>query len=85
MEYVFLIALGWFIQEFEPFTLVAQWINEKTGKRPLLEYFLDIVTCWQCSTFWGSLIYTGSLKSAILASFFVFVIEMIYETWSRKK
>lgn len=85
MEYVFLIALGWFVQEFEPFTIALMWINEKTGRKPWFEYISSIVTCWQCATFWSSLVYTQSLKEAILAAFFVFVLERVHEIWSRRR
>lgn len=85
MEYLFLISLGWFLQEFEPIKLGGHYLYEKLGRKPIVEYLLGVFDCWQCSTFWGALIWTWDFKAAVVASFLTFVLEMIYEIWSRKK
>jgi hypothetical protein len=85
MEYLFLIALGWFLQEFEPIKLAGHYFYEKTNRKPIIEYILGVFDCWQCSTFWGALIVTWDFKQAVIASFLTFVIEMIHEIWMLKR
>lgn len=85
MEYLFLIALGWFIQEFEPFRYLLTYIHDRSGRKPILEYIFGAIDCWQCCTFWSALAVTWSFEKAVIASFITFVIEMIHELWSRKR
>lgn len=85
MEYLFLIALGWMIQEFEPFKIASNYIYVKSGRREWVEYITGVFDCWKCSTFWSALAVTWSFRDAVISSFLVFVLEMTYEIWSRKK
>jgi hypothetical protein len=84
MEYLFYIALGWFVIEFEPFKMVALWINEKTGRKPVIEYMFGVLDCWQCATFWSTLLFTFSFKTAIVASFLTFVFEILNQWLNRR-
>lgn len=84
-EYLFLIALGWFVSEFEPFKLLGNALYVKSGKKEWVEYVLGVFDCWQCSTFWGTLVVTWDIKKAIVASFLVFVINMLHEIWMLKR
>lgn len=85
MEYLFYISLGWFIIEFEPFAQFALYLNDKIGRKAWFEYFIELVTCWKCATFWSVLIVSFSFEKAVISSFLVFVIELILEAWSRRK
>jgi hypothetical protein len=85
MEYLFLIALGWFVSEFEPFKLIANYLYMKSGNKTYLEYIFGVFDCWQCSTFWASLIWTWDIKAAIIASFIVYVLNTIQELWMLKR
>lgn len=84
-EYLFLIALGWFLQEFEPIKLLTNAIYIRSGKKEWVEYIFGVFDCWQCSTFWGALVVTLDIKKAIVASFIVFVINMIHDIWMLKR
>ena len=85
MEYVFLIALGWFIQEFEPFKYFADYIYTKLKPNNLIEYVFGSLECWQCCTFWSALALTWSFEKAVVASFITFVLQMLHEGWMRRK
>ena len=84
MEILFIISLGWFINEFEPIQLGVDYLNQKI-KHPIAEFILGIFSCWQCSTFWAGLIVTGSFTTAVIASFLTYAIEGIYDTWNNKR
>jgi hypothetical protein len=85
MEYVFLIALGWFIQEFEPFKYFADWLYSKLKPNSLIEYVFGSLECWQCCTFWSALAITLSFEKAVIASFITFVLQMLHEGWMRRR
>ena len=85
MHYTYLIALGWFLREFEPLRIAASYIHMKTGQKPVIEYIFGILDCWMCLTFWSALAVTFSFKEAVIASFIVFCIETLYDTWSSKR
>jgi hypothetical protein len=85
MEYLFYISLGWFIIEFEPLARLVMYLNDKIGRKAWFEYFIELVTCWKCATFWSVLIFTLSFEKAVVASFLVFICELILEAWSRRK
>ena len=85
MEYIFLIALGWFIQEFEPFKYFADWLYSKLKPNSLIEYVFGSLECWQCCTFWSALAITWSFEKAVIASFITFGLQMLHEGWMRRK
>jgi len=85
MEYIFLIALGWFIQEFEPFKYLADYVYSKLKPNSLIEYVFGSLECWQCCTFWSALALTWSFEKAVVASFITFVLQMIHEGWMRRR
>lgn len=85
MEYVFLIAMGWFIQEFEPFKYLADYVYSKLKPNSLIEYVFGSLECWQCCTFWSALAITWSFEKAVIASFITFVLQMLHEGWMRKR
>ena len=80
MDIIYIIALGWFITEFEPFHLFLDWFKQKLPSHPITEYLIGAFTCWQCATFWSGLILFG-FWTAILAS----LGSLILETWLEKK
>ena len=84
-NYLYLIALGWFLKEFEPLRIAASYLNVKIGKSQTVDYLFGILDCWMCLTFWSALAVTFSFKEAVIASFIVFVIETLYDTWSNKR
>jgi len=79
MIYLYIIALGWFVVEFEPIQILIDYLRGKT-KNNLLLYLLGSFNCWQCMTFWGGLILTGDFFTSALAS----LGSLIIETWLRK-
>jgi hypothetical protein len=85
MEYIFLIALGWFIQEFEPFKYLADLIYDRIKPRPLIDYVFGSLECWQCCTFWSALAITCSFEKAVISSFITFGLQMVHEGWMRRK
>ena len=85
MNYLFLIALGWFLREFEPLRIAASYVHMKLKQNLISEYLLGMLDCWMCLTFWSALAVTCSFKEAVIASFITFCIETIYDTWSRKR
>jgi len=84
-HYLFLIALGWFIQEFEPFKMVINYVLSKLKPNDLLGYLANIFDCWQCATFWSAWIITQSFTDAVIASFLTYIIDLTYEAWMRKR
>jgi hypothetical protein len=84
MEYLFLIALAWWIREFEPIQYVLIWLRPKF-KGETSDYLLNAFDCIKCLTFWSALAVTWSFEKAVIASFLAFSLELIYEIWSRKK
>lgn len=85
MEYIFLIALGWFLVEFEPLAMLVHYLNEKTGRKAWFIYIIELVTCWKCATFWSSLLITLDIKIAVIASFSAFIAENVIERWIASK
>ena len=85
MEYIFLIALGWFIQEFEPFKYFADYVYSNLKPNSLIEYVFGSLECWQCCTFWSALAITWSFEKAVIASFITFVLQMLHEGWMRRR
>lgn len=81
MEYLFIIAIGWLITEFEPLHFVLDAVLEKLPKNRLIAYLFGMFTCWQCTTFWTGLILTQDLMTAALAS----LGSVIIDTWMQKK
>jgi hypothetical protein len=77
MEYIFLIALGWFIQEFEPFKYFADWLYSKFKPNDLIEYVFG--------SFWSALAITWSFEKAVVSSFIVFGLQLLHEGWMRRK
>ena len=87
MEYLFLIALAWWIREFEPIHLLLLWLRStfKIFQTETADYFLNAFDCIKCLTFWTALAVTWSFEKAVIASFLAFSLELIYEIWSRKR
>lgn len=74
-----IIAVGWFIVEFEPLQLLVDGVRQKTSNNVAL-YLLGAFSCWQCMTFWSGLVYTGDFFYACIAS----LGSLIIETWITK-
>ena len=87
MEYLFLIALAWWVREFEPIHIGLHWLrnSHRIFKTETADYLLNAFDCVKCLTFWTSLAVTWSFEKAVIASFLAFSLELIYEIWSRKK
>jgi hypothetical protein len=85
MNILFYIALSWFILEFEPFQLFLVWFKSKLPKNETIEYLLGAFDCWKCFTFWLTLAVSWDFKTAVVASFIVFVFELIHELCSQKR
>ena len=85
MELLFLIALGWFLIEFEPLHMALAYLQTKLPEWTVLEYVFNAFTCCQCMTFWSALVYTASFELAVTASFLTFIIELINQLWSRSR
>jgi len=81
MEYLFIIALGWLVTEFEPLHFVLDAVAEKLPKSRLVSYLFGMFSCWQCTTFWTGLLLTQDIKIAALAS----LGSLIVDTWIQKK
>ena len=81
MIYITVIALGWFLMEFEPFQILLDYIREKLPTKPIIDYIFGAFTCWQCMTFWSGWIYTGDILTAMIAS----LGSLILQTWMEKR
>ena len=81
MIYITVIALGWFLMEFEPFQILLDYTREKLTTKPIIDYIFGAFTCWQCMTFWSGWIYTGDILTAMIAS----LGSLILQTWMEKR
>lgn len=81
MEYIFIIALGFFITEFEPLHFVLDAVLEKLPKIRMVSYLFGMFTCWQCTTFWAALAIYQSFEIAVISS----LAAVIIEGWMQKK
>jgi hypothetical protein len=81
MEYLFIIAFGWLVTEFEPLHFVLDAVAEKLPKNRLLSYLFGMFTCWQCTTFWTGLILTQDVMVSALCSLGAVIID----TWMQKR
>ena len=81
MDYLIIIALGWFIKEFEPIELGVDYLKQKLPTNPITDYLLGAFSCWMCMTFWSGWIYSGSITTAMLCS----LGSLILLTWMQKK
>ena len=81
MIYIEIIALGWFITEFEPFHLLLEYIQEKIKPNNITSYLLGSFSCWQCMTFWSGFILTGDFLTACVAS----LGSLILYGWMQKR
>lgn len=68
MIYITIIALGWFITEFEPFHLLLEWLQTKIPTNNITTYLFGAFSCWQCTSFWSGWIYSGDFLTACIAS-----------------
>lgn len=80
MIYLTIIAVGWFIVEFEPLQFVIDALRHKTKNKWAL-YLLGSFNCWQCMTFWSALVITQDFFTACISS----LGSLIIEEWMRKK
>ena len=67
MIYITIIALGFFITEFEPLHISLSWLQSKTTNK-YLTYLIGTMSCWQCMTFWSGLVYSQDIFTAMIAS-----------------
>jgi uncharacterized membrane protein len=81
MEYIFIIALGFFITEFEPLHFVLDAVADKLPKSRMVSYLFGMFTCWQCTTFCASLAIYQSFEIAVISS----LAAVIIEGWMQKK
>lgn len=81
MEYLFIIALGFFITEFEPLHFVLDAVLDKLPKNRLISYLFGAFQCWQCATFWSAIVWYGSFEVAVIAS----LGSVILEGWMNKR
>ena len=81
MEYIFIIALGWLITEFEPLHFVLDAVKDKLPKSSFIDYLHGAFSCWQCTTFWAGIVLTQDVMTAALAS----LGSVIIDTWMQKK
>ncbi len=84
MNYLFVIALAWWIREFEPIQYGVHYLKTKL-KSETADYLLGAFDCIKCLTFWTGLAVTWSFKEAVIASFIAFSLELAFEVWSRKR
>lgn len=81
MEYLFIIAFGWFVVEFEPLHFILDAVAEKLPKNRILSYLFGMFTCWQCTTFWTGLVLTQDVMVSALCSLGAVIIDI----WMQKK
>ena len=81
MIYITIIALGFFITEFEPLHISLKWIEDKLPANKYLSYLIGALSCWQCMTFWSGLIYSHDIFTAMIAS----LGSVILYGWMQKK
>lgn len=77
---VICIAVAWFIVEFEPLHILIRSIKGKV-KNNLALYLLGAFSCWQCVTFWLTLVVTFDFFTACVAS----LGSLITESWIEKR
>ncbi len=81
MEIITIIAIGFFITEFEPLHIGLGWLDEKLNLHKYIKYLIGAVSCWQCMTFWSGWIYSGNIFTAMIASLFTVILY----GWMQKK
>lgn len=81
MEYIIVIAIGWFITQFEPIQFTLDSVFGRLPKHDLLTYIRNAFLCVQCMTLWAGWIYTGDFMTALVASFGSHVLE----SWLEKQ
>lgn len=80
-DYIFYIATGWLVMEFEPLKIVLAYLYSKIKPNDIIDYLLEIFNCWICCTFWSTLIITWDFRQAVVASFIVY----LYDLWTSRK
>ena len=83
-DYIFYIAAGWFVMEFEPLKIGLDYLYSKFKRNETIDYLLGVIECWVCSTFWTTLILTWDIRKAVIASFVVYLFDIL-STWKLKK
>jgi hypothetical protein len=81
MEYIFIIALGWLITEFEPLHFVLDAVKDKLPKSSFIDYLHGAFSCWQCTTFWTGLAMSGNVFIAATCS----LVTHLVSVWIAKK
>lgn len=83
MIYLTLIALGWFIVEFEPIHFVLKALYDKVPSNDVTTYLYSAFSCWQCMTFWSAIVLTHDFYVAIIASLGSMLLETLVNRWTR--
>ena len=73
------ISVGFFIVEFEPIHYVLDSIKEK-AKNKVVDFFVEMFSCWKCMTFWSSIVITQDFYTACVAT----VGAVLIERWIEK-
>jgi len=81
-DYLFYIAMGWFVMEFEPFKIGLHYLYAKIKPNETIDYLIGLFDCWICCTFWSTLIITFDIRQAVVASFIVYLFDIL---WSKKR
>ena len=76
-----IMALGFFITEFEPLHISLDWLRTKLPDNLAITFVFGSFSCWQCMSFWSGWIYTGQIFTAIIAS----MVSVIVYGWMQKK
>jgi hypothetical protein len=71
LNIITIIAMAWFIINFEPLQLFISRLNLK----PSQDYFLQIFTCYKCAAFWFGLMFFWDLPSALISSMLISIME----------
>lgn len=89
IEYLYLIALSWFIVELEPLQELISFGHQKaltysvrkkyTYLRLAADLIDNVLSCWMCLSFWITFAYTFNFLEACLISFVVWIVSSLVE------
>jgi hypothetical protein len=83
LEFLLLVfkgfLLGWFIVDFPLFYVFVKLILDFTIKNEkIVKLLIKPFECYKCAAFWGTLIMSGNIWAALVASFLIFIWDQKY-------
>lgn len=76
MELIFLIAIAWWLVNFEPLLLFIDWIFSFIETTALTDYVHTAFGCWKCASFWLILLTTFDFSLACLGALIAYITNL---------